>query len=253
MANTRKPRTTITDSLLNIIRNQINREIKSSSIAENNNLFPSCIVNIQTKVTRGLSNAEIICQKSRRSTINNSLNNTIVNLVTQDNAINQSGISESLRLLEKNLSQSAESRKLKALQITRKRLTLVLVERNLARVIELRFNYGENWRYIEQTSVFLDKTGFKLHVSSNMGYSFVNTKAVRATPANKDVNISLMCAISLHGIVGYQIQDGVYNGDLFISYLNPRIVSYFIVISSSVLIMDNCRFYHRLDVKRFLI
>ncbi|KAF7670495.1 hypothetical protein CDIK_4592, partial [Cucumispora dikerogammari] len=54
-------------------------------------------------------------------------------------------------------------------------------------------------------------------------------------------------------IVGYQIQDGVYNGDLFISYLNPRIVPYFIANPSFVLIIDNCRFYYRLDVKRFLI
>ncbi|KAF7691493.1 hypothetical protein CDIK_2567 [Cucumispora dikerogammari] len=240
MANSRKPKTIITDGLLNIIKNQINREMKSSSIAENNKLSFSCIVNIQTKVARGLSNAKIICRKDQRSTINNSLNNTIVNLVIQDNAINQSGISKSLRLLRKNLSQSAMSRKLKALQITRKKLTLVSVERNLPRVIELRFNYARELAlYRTNQLVFLDETGFNLHASLNMGYSFVNTKAVSGTPANKGVNISLMCAVSLHGIVGYQIQDGGYNEDLFISYLNATIDPYFIANPGSVLIMDN--------------
>ncbi|KAF7685265.1 hypothetical protein CDIK_3986 [Cucumispora dikerogammari] len=67
------------------------------------------------------------------------------------------------------------------------------------------------------------------------------------------MNISLMCAILTGGVIRYQIRDGAFNGDLFISYLQESIVLYFITKPDSILIMDNCRFHYRLSVKRFLI
>ncbi|KAF7685319.1 hypothetical protein CDIK_3932 [Cucumispora dikerogammari] len=67
------------------------------------------------------------------------------------------------------------------------------------------------------------------------------------------MNISLMCAILTGGVIGYQIRDGAYNGDLFISYLREIIVLYFITKPDSILIIDNCRFHHQLSVKQFLI
>ncbi|KAF7684940.1 hypothetical protein CDIK_4311 [Cucumispora dikerogammari] len=134
------------------------------------------------------------------------LQNTITTLVAQDNALNQRGISESMGLIGTTLSQSAVSRKLKAYQLTRKKLTLVPAKRNSPRIIELRFNYAREIS-LYQTSqlVFLDETGFNLHTSSNYGYFFVNTKAFRTVPANRGINISLMCSISTNGVVGYKI------------------------------------------------
>ncbi|KAF7685394.1 hypothetical protein CDIK_3857 [Cucumispora dikerogammari] len=70
------------------------------------------------------------------------LQNTITTLVAQDSALNQRGISESLGLIGTTLSQSAVSRKLKAYQLTWKKLTLVPAKRNSPRIIELRFNYA---------------------------------------------------------------------------------------------------------------
>ncbi|KAF7685228.1 hypothetical protein CDIK_4023 [Cucumispora dikerogammari] len=182
------------------------------------------------------------------------LQNTITTLVAQDSALNQRGISESLGLIGTTLSQSAVSRKLKDYQLTRKKLTLVPAERNSPRIIEVRFNYAREIS-LYQTSqlVFLDETGFNLHTSSNYGYSFVNTKAFRTVPANRGINISLMCSISTNEVVGYKIQDGAYSGNLFISYLNETIVLYFRKHSDAVLVMNDCRFHYRQDVKQFLI
>ncbi|KAF7697462.1 hypothetical protein CDIK_1707 [Cucumispora dikerogammari] len=130
MTENRKPRTTITDGLLNIIRNQINRELKTFTIAENNNLSVSCVLNIQSKIAKGLTNNEIISKKGRKTTINNIVNNSITTIVAQDNALNQGEISDALRMTGTTLSQPTVSRKPKALQITRKKLSLVPAERN---------------------------------------------------------------------------------------------------------------------------
>ncbi|KAF7689065.1 hypothetical protein CDIK_2915 [Cucumispora dikerogammari] len=130
MTNNRKSRTIITEGLLNIIRNQINREIKTFIIEENNNLSVSCVLIIQKKIAIKLSNNQIINKKGRKKTTNNILQNTVTALVAQDSAINQRGISESLELIGTTLSQSAVSRKLNAYQLTRKKLTLVPAERN---------------------------------------------------------------------------------------------------------------------------
>ncbi|KAF7696501.1 hypothetical protein CDIK_1819 [Cucumispora dikerogammari] len=220
MTGNLKPRTTIADGQLNIIRNQINRELNTFTIAENNNLSGSCVLNIQSKIAKGLTNNEIIGKKGRKTTINNIVNNSITTTVAQDNALNQSGISDALRMTGTALSQPTVSRKLKAFQITRKKLALVLAERNSPIVIELRFIYARELGIIQTCQlVFLDETGFNLHTSNNYGYSAVNMKASQTVQANRCMNISLMCGIWTGGVIRYQIQDGAYNGDLFISYI----------------------------------
>ncbi|KAF7685059.1 hypothetical protein CDIK_4192 [Cucumispora dikerogammari] len=99
MTNNQKTRTIITEGLFNIIRNQINREIKTSIIAQNNNLSVFCVLKIQEKIANGLSNNQIINKKGRKKTTNNILQNTITTLVAQDSALNQRGISESLGVM----------------------------------------------------------------------------------------------------------------------------------------------------------
>ena len=71
-------------------------------------------------------------------------------------------------------------------------------------------------------------------------------------PANKGVNISLMAAISLNGIISYELSDGAYNGNKFINFISEKLVPYFNNNPDSILIMDNCRFHHSVDVIRIL-
>ncbi|KAF7690778.1 hypothetical protein CDIK_2641 [Cucumispora dikerogammari] len=118
------------------------------------------------------------------------------------------------------LSQPTVSRKLKALKLQKKKLTLVPAEINSSRVIELGFNYvTEPGIYQTSQLVFLDETGFNLHTSDNYSHLAVNTKVFQTVQTNRGINISLMCAISTGSVIGYQIQEDAYNDDLFISYL----------------------------------
>ena len=45
---------------------------------------------------------------------------------------------------------------------------------------------------------------------------------------------------------------GPYNCDLFKSFIERYLYSYFRIHCDSILIMDNCRFHHRTDVLRLL-
>ena len=51
-----------------------------------------------------------------------------------------------------------------------------------------------------------------MHSSLKYGYSERNTTGFITVPANKEINISLMCAIGLNGVIGFNIVDGAYNG-----------------------------------------
>lgn len=254
MNNSRKPRVTINNEIINIIRNQIDREKTEQKMAENNGLSISCVRSIVKKIKDGLNNDEIIRKKGRKFKNSHEIRNAITAVVNEDNSLTQTGYADSLNTLGIQISQSTISRTLKCIGISRKRLSLIPIERNNSRVIELRYNYARELNnYTNEQLVYLDETGFNLHTSNSYGYSFTNTKAYSSVPANKGLNISLMCSITSMGILSYQLQDGAYNGDLFINFIRTHLVPFFAQNPGFVLIMDNCRFHHRLDVKRFLV
>ena len=39
--------------------------------------------------------------------------------------------------------------------------------------------------------------------------------------ANRGINQSLMCAIDINGVVGYEIQNGAFDGDMLKHLLRP--------------------------------
>jgi transposase len=140
------------------------------------------------------------------------------------------------------------------MEFTRKRLTLVPQERNSLRTIDARQNYC---RYVntipEENLVFLDETGFNFHTKRHYGYSLKNTKCFLTAPANRGRNISLMAAINKHGVITHEIQEGAYNGNLFIQFIHDKLKTHFERHPNDILIMDNCAFHHRGDVIALLI
>ena len=150
-------------------------------------------------------------------------------------------------------SQPTISRLLRSIKITRKRLSLVPVERNSPNLLNLRRDYGTEMENIPlNMMVFLDETGFNLHTTQHYGYSFKNTKAYSLVKANRAINQSLMCAIDINGVIGFHIESGSYNGESFTSFIEKKLRGYFKKHKGSILIMDNCRFHHRSDVLRLL-
>ena len=139
------------------------------------------------------------------------------------------------------------------MSISRKRLSLIPEERNSARNLDLRISYASDIENFDVSKlVYLDETGFNLHTSSKYGYSEKNTKAYLTVPANKGINISLMCAINKDNVIGFEIIDGAFNGDIFKTYTDNHLVPFFNANRDSILILDNCRFHHRHDVIRLL-
>ncbi|KAF7697582.1 hypothetical protein CDIK_1588 [Cucumispora dikerogammari] len=136
---------------------------------------------------------------------------------------------------------------------SRKKLSLVLAERNTLRLLNLRQAYCNNLMNIfVERLVFLDETGFNLHTSVNYGYSSVNTKAYSVVQPNRGTNKSLMCAVDINGTIASDIITGAYDGDKFKIFIENELLPYFLNNRGSILITDNCRFHHRADVLRLL-
>ena len=62
-------------------------------------------------------------------------------------------------------------------------------------------------------------------------------------PANRGVNRSLMCAIGVHGIVAHEYVSGSYNADRFMGFIENKLVPYFQLNPSKILVIDNVRFH----------
>jgi len=239
--------------MIKLIRIQMQNGLTNKQISESNHLSISCVFSITTKIMKGFTDEEIIKKKGRHLSSNTEINSQISAIVQADNALTQRGIIEALSEGGVKRSQSFISSALKKVGITRKRLSLVPIERNSPRLIEMRKVYGHAMNDITlDRLVFLDETGFNLHSSQNYGYSMKNTKAFISVQANRGINQSLMCAIDINGVVAFEILSGAYNGDKFKLFIETKLFDYFEEHSSSILVMDNCRFHHRQDVLKLL-
>lgn len=106
------------------------------------------------------------------------------------------------------------------MEYTRKRLLIIQHGRNSPRILDIRRDDALQMKHhSNENIIYLDKTGFNLHTHTNYGYSPKNSKAYINVPANKGVNLSLMAAISVNGVVGYRLQGGAYNGQPLISFI----------------------------------
>lgn len=249
----RKKRRTITIELLDVIRNQVYMGFTNQEIANNNTISISCARNLANKITQGQSNAEIVNKKGRKHLPNTDKKYKLTAIVQADNSLTQAGMAQLMASQGVAICQTYISKLLKGLQITRKRLSLVPVERNSPRIMNERRSYAAEVEIItSERLIYLDETGFNLHTTANYGYSPVNIKAFTNVKANRGINQSLMCAISIEGIIASEIIDGAYNGDTFMQFIRIKLIPYFIEHQNSVLIMDNCRFHHKQDVLQLL-
>ena len=139
------------------------------------------------------------------------------------------------------------------MDITRKRLTLVLIEKNSNKNIDLRQGYCRNINTIpDQCLVFLDEIGFNIHTKKKYGYSIKNTKCYVSVLVNRGKNISLMAAITINGVERFELVEGAYDGNMFMNFINIHLKTYFEANTRHILVMDNCAFHHRRDVIELL-
>ena len=71
-------------------------------------------------------------------------------------------------------------------------------------------------------------------------------------PANRGINRSVMCAISLNGLVASDFRTGAFTSETFIQFIENRLVPYFRLNQRKILIMDNVRIHKTAAVERIL-
>ena len=144
--------------------------------------------------------------------------------------------------MKENFAIERKSRK-------RKRIQKIPIERNILRVLDARQNYSrEICQLPDERLIFLDETGFNLHTCEYFGYAPLNMTPTITVPANKGQNISILCAISVPGLICYKILDGVFNAVKFEDFLQELAEH----LNGKVLIMNNARFHHSPAVQSFL-
>lgn len=248
---TRKPRINITRQIYDSIINMAygTESFTSKKIANALKLSESAVRNCLTNYQDG---KEFVPSKEKRAaTIRNrnvqfsQAENIIFNSVSCNNEIIQKEIvhqvSEGCGI---KYNQSTISRKLKKLNYTRKRLSLIPEERNSLQNIDKRAIYARNIGHVPlEKLVFIDESGFNQHLRRRYGYARANERAYITVPGNKNSNKSLICAININGVIAHEYRTGAYNAVHFEQFIRTKLHNHFIANPDNILIMDNVPFH----------
>lgn len=249
----RKQRVTISNELLNRIRRHVSKFSAAKTIADDCELTVQTVYGLTAKISNGLTNEEIIKKKGRNKIDHTEQKSIIAGVLLRDSSFTQKELAEECAQGGTVASQSSMSRILKDMEYTRKRLVKVPLERNSPANLIKRQGYAREITNISDSQlVFLDETGVNLHVSRNYGYSPKNVKATKIVRASRGTNISCMVAINNGGIICWETRDGAFNGEAFLEFIDQKLGPHFAARPNDILVMDNCSFHHRLDVKQLL-
>ena len=195
---------------------------------------------------------EYVEEKKKRDTNEPQvLHNAIAGIVDAKNDITLEEIRGELALMNMDVSISTISRAMKKIGYSRKRISLIPVERNSTRNIEMRKTYANHISlFVNSQLYFLDECGFNKHIFRTYGYSQKNTKAIKDISGNKGANISLICIISSQGVVAYEIIQNSYNGLRLNDFLANKLPLCSQGRIRNTLVMDNAAPHHNSEVKR---
>jgi hypothetical protein len=96
-------------------------------------------------------------------------------------------------------------------RLTLKKLEKLPAARNADRVINLRKEKVEEWEAMQDLDfacncVFIDESGFNLHIQRNFGRSLKGTPAKGTVPTGRGVNVSILGAISEAGDIDISLK-----------------------------------------------
>ncbi|KAF7687825.1 hypothetical protein CDIK_2978 [Cucumispora dikerogammari] len=245
----RKLKKTLTRKLIQLARDALLKVLPLSEIALLLSISYTAARNLSNSILSGASDLELIKKKGLNKNDKTGIGSKIDATLLLDNSLTQKEIVDKIRDAGLCIYQPGLSKKLKEMIYSRKRLTIVLQKRNSLRTLDLRQAYATTMtNFPISKCVYLDESGFNLHITQNYGYSPINSRAYVIVSANRGQNIGLMAFISIEGVIGDEIKDGAYNDDLFLNFTRNMLISYFLSHPDSILIMDNCRFHHRAGV-----
>jgi transposase len=189
----------------------------------------------------------IVQLPGRRRVITPEIGREIVRLVEEESTITLLEIKgRILARFEKSISESTICRYLNDLKLTVKRTQIVPAERNSERTKRLRFEYARELGRIMRTRpgtqlVYLDESGFNLHLVRPRGRALPGISPVTTVPASPGRNLSLLQAVSRERVLYYEVYTGSINAEIFrrfLADLEPMLPD------QALVIMDNARIHH---------
>jgi len=192
----------------------------------------------------------LYAKPGRKKSAKLTLHSEIRSIIGNDNSLTQVGCRE---LLSTKISLPQLCREVKAAGLSRKRLkkksNVLLSDNNIA---ERQMFCANILGLRSRPILFLDESGFNLHTSINYGYSTVNTDAVLYQPRSKGRNLSLCALISSQCVESFRLLDGAYNRESFMDFIKSS-YSRGCFSNAPVLVMDNVRFHHCLEIQEYLV
>ena len=188
MFTERKERTKITKDLINNIKRYMDMDKTNKEIQKLSNLSYICVLKLINRINAGENDRDILSvKKGPKFKENNVIKKKVIACLNQDNSYCQAEIVENLQAAGIVCSQSFVSRILNIMNITRKRLTKIPIERNSIIILDSKQSYTRDViNYTNEKFIYLDETGFNLHTSTNYCYSLKNTKAYVVFPSKKE-------------------------------------------------------------------
>lgn len=191
----------------------------------------------------------------RKTRIDEEIGNFIIFCVEQQNTLMLTEIQEKLRMQKQlEIAIKTISRFLCKKKLTRKLVQKVPIERNTTQTIEKRFEYS-NWYFSLNTTqpnkdiIFIDESGFNLHIQRARGRSIPGTSPTNEIPASPGPNLTLLQAINKQRVIYYEIFIGSINAETYTRFLSGLLER--IDIENSILIWDNARIHHARVTKEF--
>ncbi|CAG8835550.1 16683_t:CDS:1, partial [Cetraspora pellucida] len=135
---------------------------------------------------------------------------------------------------------------------TLKRLVIIPHKHNTSNTILDRKRYVEkiHQKVIDmlEDAIYINETGFNLHLSSSRGRSLRGQPAVQVVETQRGKNITVIAAINKNGVLNYTAYLGSANADTFAEFIQELI---FLVPTNKkkFLIMDNAVIHHAYIVK----
>lgn len=187
-------------------------------------------------------------KKGRKSPITiNALLHLLMELEDNSTLTLKAMVQETKKTFDIDTSTSAIDRALDKMEISWKNVMPIPYDWNTTEIREKRQKFlFDLQRFLNRPKVYIDESGFHLHIRSSKGRALAGEKAILKT-VPKGPRISLIAALSDEGYSHYQLfnsagdkKRGVNATDfrLFLLDLAPK------VPKNSVIILDNCRIHH---------
>jgi transposase len=186
-------------------------------------------------------------KKSENTGRNMELKEKLAMKLTENPIITLKRLSNELVTENIKASESTVCRTLKAMEYTRKSVTRVPADRNTINNKNIRQTYARELINISDDNlIFLDESGFNLHLSRNYGYSPKNTKCHINVVGNRGTNVSLLCMITNDGIFSFKLFNGSVNTERFVQFIEENVTR---SVTRKYVIMDNASIHKSNIVK----